>query len=327
MITAARKEENKMAEKTYPFDIDAIPGERWFPKETTFEEDIQEYWGDWGVSSEVEKLGAVIMRRPGKEIEDFDAEAVRFSTEPIDIELMRKQHDAVADVYRNFGAKVYYVEEQREDRPNAIFCRDLVFGTPEGVIIARPGMAARRGEERYVAQALAGIGVPIVATVGGDGFFEGANGMWIDRHTCLLSTGSRCNKSGFEQVKYQLERMGVVVWHMQQPYSNIHIDGLMNPISEDLIFCHASQIPYDVIDGLKRKGYKILEAPSRTEVREHSCCNFVALEPGHILMVEGSPRAQELIEKEGVKVETINISEIEKGKGALHCITGVMKRG
>lgn len=102
-------------------DIDAIPGERWFPKETTFEEDIKEYWGDWGVSSEVETLRAVLMRRPGKEIENFDAREVRFSDEPIDIELMRKQHDDVVKIYKDFGVDVYYVENQREDRPNAIF--------------------------------------------------------------------------------------------------------------------------------------------------------------------------------------------------------------
>lgn len=30
------------------FDIDAIPGERWFPKESQFEDDMTEYWGDWG---------------------------------------------------------------------------------------------------------------------------------------------------------------------------------------------------------------------------------------------------------------------------------------
>ena len=64
-------------------DIDAIPGERWFPKETTFASDMNEYWGDWGVSSEVEKLHAVLMRRPGKEVENFDASANRFSDEPI----------------------------------------------------------------------------------------------------------------------------------------------------------------------------------------------------------------------------------------------------
>ena len=309
------------------FDIDAIPGERWFPKETGFTEDLPLYWGDWGVSSEVDTLRAVLMRRPGREVESFDAAAVRFSDEPIDVELMRQQHDAVADVYRQNGVKVYYVEEQREDRPNAVFCRDLLFMTPEGAILTRPGMAARRGEERYVAKALSDIGVPIIKTVSGDGFFEGANAMWVDRHTCVVSTGSRCNRSGFEQVRTELERMDVVVYHMQQPYSNIHIDGIMNPASNEAVMVHASQVPYDIIDMLKKKGFKILEVPSQTELRENFSCNFVALEPGRVLMPEGSPRAQELLEKNGIQVETINISEIIKGKGALHCITAFLKRG
>lgn len=309
------------------FDIEAIPGERWFPKESFFEDDMNEYWGDFGVCSEVDTLKAVLMRRPGKEIEDFNAREVRFSDEPVDVDLMRRQHDEVADIYREFGVKVFYVENQREDRPNAVYCRDLVFMTPEGAILARPGMAARRGEERYVAEALAKIGVPILRTISGDGMFEGANAMWVDRHTCVVSTGVRCNRSGFEQVKYELERMGVEVLHMQQPYSNIHIDGLMNTASNDVVMVHASQVPYDILDMMKKKGYKILEAPSQTEVRETFACNFVALEPGYILMPEGNPRTQELLEKNGIKVRTVNISEIIKGKGALHCMTAYLKRG
>lgn len=317
-----------MNEYKIPIDVDAIPGERWFPKESTFEEDMTTYWGDWGVSSEVEKLRAVLMRRPGKEIENFDASVYRFSDVPVDVDLIRKQHDDVANIYRSHGVDVYYVEEQREDRPNAIFCRDLCFMTPEGAILTRPGMAARRGEERYIAKALSDIGVPIVRTITGDGMFEGANAMWVDRHTCIISTGSRCNMSGFQQVKYELERMGVTdIIHMQQPYSNIHIDGIMNAASNDVVMVHASQVPYDVIDVLKKKGYKILEAPSRTEVRESFGCNFVALEPGLVLMPEGNPRCQELLEKNGIKVITVNISEIIKGRGALHCITAFLKRG
>ena len=31
--------------QNYKLDIDAIPGERWFPKETSFTEDLNEYWG------------------------------------------------------------------------------------------------------------------------------------------------------------------------------------------------------------------------------------------------------------------------------------------
>ena len=71
------------------------------------------------------------MRRPGKEIENFDWEAARFKA-PIDPEKFRKQHDGLAQVYKDHGVRVHYIEEQREDRPNALFCRDLLLMTPEG---------------------------------------------------------------------------------------------------------------------------------------------------------------------------------------------------
>ncbi len=309
-------------------DIDAVAGERWFPKDSLFEEDMPLYWGDWGVSSEVAPLKAVLMRRPGKEVEKFVAADVRFSDVPVDVALMRAQHDSVADIYRAHNVKVYYIEEQREDRPNAVFCRDLFLMTPEGAIVSRPAMASRRGEERYAAKRLAELGVPIVRTICGDGLFEGANAMWVDRQTIVLSTGVRCNRAGYDQVCYELRRMGVTeIIHMQQPYSNIHIDGLMNAASEDIVMLHAAQIPYDVVDALKKKGYKILEAPSQTEVRQGFGCNFVALRPGLVVTPAGNPRSQELLEKNGVEVIAVDVSEIIKGRGALHCITAFLKRG
>ena len=48
------------------YDIEAIPGERWFPKETSLEEDLGRELGAWGVNSEVDKVKAVLMRRRGK---------------------------------------------------------------------------------------------------------------------------------------------------------------------------------------------------------------------------------------------------------------------
>lgn len=309
-------------------DIDAIAGERWFPKESNFSDDIEIYWGKWGVSSEVDDLKSVLMYRPGKEVEKFNANEVRFSDEPVDVELMRKQHDNLAQIYREHGVEVHYVEKQREDRPNAVFCRDLMFMTPEGAIVSRPGMAARRGEERYISLALSKLGVPIVRTINGDGIFEGANAMWINRKTIVLSTSSRANKSGYEQVKYELEKMGVDnIIPMQIPYSNIHIDGIMNMASEEIVMIHASQVPYDVCNALKKLGCKILEAPSTTEVRKTFGCNFVALKPGLVVMPEGNPRCQELLENNGVKVITVDVSEIIKGKGAIHCVTAFLKRG
>jgi N-dimethylarginine dimethylaminohydrolase len=305
----------------------ALPGERWFPKESNFEEDMPLYWGDWGVSSEVDDLKAVLMRRPGKEIERFDSNEVRFR-EIVDVELFRKQHDDLAQIYKDYGIKVYYVEEQRVDRPNAVYCRDLMFMTPEGAIITRPGMAARRGEERYIAQTLVKIGVPIVRTINGDGIFEGANAMWVDRKTVILATSSRTNRSGYEQVEYELKRMGVQdILHMQIPYSNIHIDGLLNFASNDVVMVHAQQVPYDICDALKRKGIKILEAPSTKEVVETLGCNFVAIKPGLVVQPANNPLCKEMLENNGIKVISLEMSEFLKGRGAVHCSTAFLKRG
>ncbi len=309
-------------------DIDALPGERWFPDESTFEEDLPRYWGDWGVDSEVAPLKAVLMRRPGPEVEHFDPRANRFSEAPLDPDLLRRQHDELARVYRSHGVDVHYVGEQRTDRPNAVFCRDLMFMTPEGAIVGRPGMAARRGEERYLALALARLGVPIVRTITGDGIFEGANAMWVDRRTVILATSSRANRSGCEQVAGELTRMGVTqIIPMQIPYSNIHIDGILNMAAEDAAVLHAAQVPYDVCAALRKKGIRLLEAPSLTEVRDTFATNFVALRPGLVVQPDANPRCRHLLEENGIEVISLDVSEIIKGRGAIHCVTAFLKRG
>ena len=72
---------------------------------------------------------------------------------------------------------------------------------------------------------------------------------------------------------------------------------------------------------------KLLECPSRVEAKENLAINFVAIEPGTVVMPAGNPRSQELLEKNGIKVIPVDISEILKGYGAIHCCTAFLKRG
>ena len=54
-------------------------GEQWFADEGEFAEQLKAYWGNWGCASEVGPLRAVLMRRPGAEIEHVtDAKAWRW---------------------------------------------------------------------------------------------------------------------------------------------------------------------------------------------------------------------------------------------------------
>src|SRR5690554_3164161 len=114
-----------------------VQGERWFPSELNFADELIVHWGDWYCDSEYGTLKAVLLHRPGTEIDgvtkdNYSSFRFRGYMNP---EIARKQHDALADIYRANGVKVYYVENQRDDRPNAMFMRDLVFMTPEGAIV------------------------------------------------------------------------------------------------------------------------------------------------------------------------------------------------
>lgn len=155
-------------------------------KDTGFKSMMGKLYGDWGVDSEVGRLRAVLMRRPGAEIEgitDPEAVAMKEIWDPVKV---REQHDALAEIYRNNGVEVYYIEDMDPALPNAIYARDLVFMTPEGAIVARPAASCRIGEEVYAARQLAKIGVPIIKTINGMAYLtEHAACGWTERHACL----------------------------------------------------------------------------------------------------------------------------------------------
>lgn len=125
-----------------------------------------------------------------------------------------------------------------------------------------------------------------------------------------------------------LSRMGVdQIIPMQIPSTNIHIDGILNLASHDVAMVLAQQVPYDMCQALRRKGFRILEAPCTSEVTRTFGCNFVAIRPGLVVQPEGNPRCRELFGKNGVAVIPVDFSEIIKGRGAIHCATAFLKRG
>ncbi len=302
--------------------------EFWPALDTSMEEDLPTFWGGrWGCASECGPLRAVLMRRPGVEIENMgDPRRWRFA-EAMDPELARAQHDALAQVYRDAGATVHYVEEMRPDRPNAMFMRDNMFMTPEGAILARQAMDVRRGEEMYVAKALARLGVPIVRTISGAGVFEGACAMWVDRETVILGTGNRCNAEGARQVSETLCGMGVkniIPFHI--PYGHAHIDGFVNMIDRDLALIFPWQVSHNVVQALRDRGVKVLTCPSIEELKSNSAVNFVAVGPRKIVAVKGHTKTRRLLDSDGVEVIEVDMSEIRKGRGAIHCMTAFLAR-
>lgn len=290
-----------------------------------FRDDIPAHYGDWGVDSEIGKLRAVLMHRPGKEIDNITDPAAASMVCTFDPDLVRKQHDALAQIYRDNGVEVYYVEDMDLGCPNAMYCRDLVLGTPEGIIMARPGISIRVPEVRYAAQRVAELGVPIIKTVNGSGIFDGACITWLDRESVFFGHGTRCNQSGFEQVSEELRNMGVKnIYDMSIAHNQNHLDGFLAIADYDVAVTCPYITPQVIYDQLEARGFRIIEMSF--EEKCNLAANFVVLEPGKIVMPWGNPETRKKLTDAGIECIEVDVREIRKGGGAIHCLTAFLKR-
>ncbi len=300
-------------------------GAGWLPRAGTFVEEMPEFWGDWGVSSEYGRLHAVLMRRPGPELDLVtDPNAALWMEGMEDTELARTQHGALADLYQAHGVTVHFVENGRLDRPNAHFVRDLMLMTPEGAIITRPASRQRSGEEQFVAEALGRLGVPVLMTVHGEGTFEGADVVLVNPDLAILAEGMRTNPAGSAQIEWALRQVGYSqVVRVQLPLGTVHLDGVLSAVDRDLALVRFRETPLVAVETLRDHGFRILEvAPEDERMPE----NIVALAPGHLVMPTGNPRTKQRLEEAGCTIVEIELREIQKSGGAMHCMTGFLKR-
>jgi len=301
--------------------------EKWLALNTSMREEFTEYWGgDWGCDSETGTLRAVLLRRPGHEINHIHSADDWRWREIMAPMKARAQHDALAEFYRSRGVTVHYVEKMRKDRPNGMFMRDNILMTPDGAIVGRQALECRRGEERYAAEALAALGVPIIRTISGTGIFETACLTWVDAETVIMGTGNRANWEGYYQMEGALREAGVeYLYHIEIPYGYAHIDSIVSFVDKKTAIVDPLHVSWNILNALLERGITILEAPSPEETK-NLALNVVAVAPGSIVMAAGNPVTKKFLEDNGIEVTELDMSEILKGWGSIHCMTAVLKR-
>lgn len=151
--------------------------------------------------------------------------------------------------------------------------------------------------------------------------------MWVDRETVVIGTGSRTNESGAAQVEAELQNIGVKnIIRTQIPYGSIHLDGYMNMVDKNKLLIFPWHVTYDCAKQLLDLGIELIELTNIEELKQGMSMNFVALEPGKVVTPSGSPETKALLENHGVDVIEVDMDEIMNGWGAIHCMTGFLKR-
>jgi arginine deiminase len=303
----------------------AYGGSGWSPRTISLRDEIGKVWRECGAATEWSPLRAVLLHRPGEELATTDPDR-SLQLEALDAGRARRQHDALAQAYRDAGVAVHYVEPPEPPPCNLMFVADLMFMTPEGAILGRPASTVRAGEERFVARRLAELGIPILRTVRGTGTFEGADAAWLDPRAVLLAAGLRTNAEGAAQVTGLLREMGVEVVPLGLPYGTMHLMGQLRFADRDLAIAWPGRVPYAAVEALRSRGYTVLFLPETGEAEWRLALNFVTLGPRHILMAAGNPITQAFYQDAGITCRTIEIDELARAAGGIGCLTGIVER-
>jgi N-dimethylarginine dimethylaminohydrolase len=316
----------KTVTEAYGVQAAAFGGDGWSPRTATLAQEVGTIWAPCGISSEWARLKAVLLHRPGAELENIDDPDAVQMLASLDVARAQTQHDGMAEAYRRAGVQVHYVQPAGNARPNQMFVADLMFATPEGVILARPASTVRAGEERQVARRLADMGVPIVRSLRGTATFEGADALWLDAQTVVLGVGLRTNPEGAAQVAAALREMGVETIVVTLAYGSMHLMGSLRFADRDLAVVWPGRVPYVAVQALRARGYQVLSLPDEEEIKHGFALNFVTLGPREILMAAGSPVTQHFYETAGIRCHTVEMDELHRAAGGIGCLTGIVER-
>lgn len=315
-----------MAQKS-TFSSSAYGGAGWSARTRSLRQEIGDLWTLSGVDSEWASLRSVLLHRPGDELAASakDANAVQM-LEAVDVALAQAEHDAMAEAYRANDVAVHYVEPDGAANPNQMFCADLMFMTPEGLILARPASTLRAGEERQVARRVAALGMPILKGLSGTATFEGADAMWLDGENVIIGHGLRTNIEAIDQIAAALDEIGVDTLAVDLPYGAMHLMGMLRIADKDLAIAWPRRTPHGAVLALREHGYEVAFLPETDDDTMNRAMNFVTLGPRKILMNRGYGEIQSFYESLGIDCVTVEARELIKAAGGFGCLTGVLHR-
>ncbi|WP_372997687.1 dimethylarginine dimethylaminohydrolase family protein [Lutispora sp.] len=303
-------------------------GYGWIERSRNHRMEIGDLWGKCGVVSETGELKHVLLRRPGREVENIESPSDVLWTAKMDPEKARYQHDELAYIYETLGVEVSYIEDNRANSfPNIIYVRDIFTMTQQGAIISRLASKVRSGEERIIQNELSRMGIPIIATAHDNMYLEGPDILLVNKDLVFIGVGLRTNNQAAKFIYELLKLQGYTdIIIIQTTYGCGHLDGVINILNSKYAAIVPKRASYEIYYNLKRHGFTIVDLNNIDEVDELMSINFVSINEDTIVLNKGAVDTISLYKSCGINCIEVDVSELMKGGGAVHCMTGIIRR-
>jgi dimethylargininase len=222
----------------------------------------------------------------------------------------KEQFSLLKSIIKESGCEVIDVPEL-PGHPNSVFTRDISLVTPQGYVKLRMGLESRRGEEAWMARYLDSLGEPSAGEIRAPGTVEGGD-IILAGNVAFVGQSKRTNDEGVRQISVLLENMNydVRIHCMEDHY--LHLGGAMSVIGPKRVLCCHGVFPDIFFDG-----FDSVMVPHRGP----STGNVICLGKNEVIanIAENAEAIHEL-EKEGVIVHAIDLSEFRKGAGGPTCL-------
>lgn len=279
----------------------------------------------WGFANETDRLTDVLLGNPRflRHMATSSLSRKHLREAPCNIQVAQAQHKDLVAAYQHFGVKVHMVEPEPE-LPMQVYTRDSSVMTPYGAVITAMANWWRRGENYAAIREYERLGIPIYDMVTA-GTFEGGDFNVIEEGCVLIGCGgARTQEEGARQVASWFEAEG---WEVRLAFFDeyyVHIDLMVVPIAPKLTaVCLACTEP-GIVDWLKAKGHEIIDVPFQDTMALG--CNFMSMGGDRVIAPKSSQALIGQLRARGFEVAEVDMSEISKTGGGIHCMAQALKR-
>jgi dimethylargininase len=222
----------------------------------------------------------------------------------IDPERAAAQHAAYEKSLVAAGCTVWRIDAT-SDMPDSVFIEDTAVVVDELAIIARPGAPSRRVETNAVEQALANHRP--VRRVEPPGTLDGGDVLRVGR-TLFVGSSTRTNAAGAEQLQSILEPLGYDV-RVVEVRGCLHLKSAVTSVADDALLVNPQWVRASDVAGF-----------DLVEVHPAEPFGANALRVGdRMILAAAFPRTRERLERRGIHVDTIDVSELAKAEGGVTC--------
>jgi dimethylargininase len=233
-----------------------------------------------------------------------DCELTHLTRVSIDVERAVAQHDAYEALLRSLGVSVVRAPAAPE-HPDAVFIEDTAIVLDELAVITRPGAAARRGELEGVAEVLAKYrplyAMDAPATLDGGDVMRVGGVLYVGR-------SGRTNSEGIAQIARLLEPFGYRVVPVEFT-GCLHLKSAVTALADDTLLLNPAWVSASAFPGFNTLAI---------DASEPMAAN--ALRIGESVVYSSEyPRTAALLQQRGVRLFTVDCSELAKAEGAVTC--------